>query len=407
MIDAWIVVVGGPPAWGPCGSHALRMAEAFWALGLKVLYVESGGDAGPFRRALGRSKQEGQTVVTDLERRGFFVMRAAQLPLLPLAFPEPVRRWNRSRTAARIARFLAAVSAPHVIVCHYDWRWPDILPGSLQTVSHVYECTDDHRNAPEVLATPMLERHVRRTERKLLDQADLVVFTSRLLAASSERRGRRVVLPVGVDAAHFAGPATGDPHDAQGVPERRSDRPRIGFVGRLTGRSDWAMVRAAAIETPDWQWIAAGPAAGIEPRGPDNLHWVGPVAYDDLPAWLRHWHVGLVPSVANTEFNRRSSPMRLLEYLAAGLPVASTDIPAARELAQQLPGQVFIADDYSSHCLAETVRRALAVPAWKREGGRTFARRHPWRERAERLLTLLEGVAPAVAGNIRHTPQTR
>jgi len=393
MEDAWIVVVGGPPAWGPCGSQALRMAEAFWKLGRKVLYIECGGDGKPFRRAVGQRERSRQAVVADLERRGFFVMRAAHLPIVPVLFPEFARRWDCSRTSARAAKFLAASNASSVVVFHYSWQWPGMLPGALETVSHVYECTDDHRNAPDVLCRPVIRRQIRRAEGKLLASADLAVFTSRELAAACERPARKILVRMGVDAEHFGRPAPLDPHRALDLPERRADRPRIGFVGRLTGRCDWAMVRAAAVETPDWQWIMAGPAEGIEPRGPENLRWIGPVPYDELPAWIQHWDVGLVPGVAGTEFNRRSWPMKLLEYLAAGLPVASTDIPASRELAELLPGQVFIAENYTSACLVETVRRALAVPAWMREGSRTFARRYSWEERARRLLSLAGGPA--------------
>ena len=389
MPDAWIVIVGGAPAWGYCGSQALRMAEAFWTLGHKVLYIECGGDGKAFRRALGERKQSGQIIVADLERRGFFVMRAAQIPFLPISFPEPVRRWNCSRTSARVAKFLAASDAARVIVCHYSWHWPEILPGELETVSHVYECTDDHRNAPDAFSRPIVQRHIRRVERKLLAQADIVVFTSRELADAREPGGPKAVIPMGVDADHFARPARRDPHERLGLPARRPGRPRIGFVGRLTGRSDWAMVRAAAVETPNWQWIIAGPPAGIEPRGPDNLHWIGPVPYEELPALLQHWDAGIVPSVSSTDFNQCSWPMKLLEYLAAGLPVASTDIPAARELARQLPGQLLIAKEYASGSLVEAVRQALAVPAWKCEAGRTFVRRYSWESRAERLLELL------------------
>ena len=388
MEDAWIVVVGGPPAWGPCGSEALRMAEAFWKLGRKVLYIECGGDNKPFRRAVGRREQRTQAVVADLERRGFFVMRAAQMPLVSALLPEIARRWDCSRTSARAAKFLTASGADSVVVFHYSWRWPDMLPAALETVSHVYECTDDHKNAPDSLCRPMMRRHICSTEKKLLTSADLVVFSSRELEGVCEHSGRKVFLPMGVDAAHFARLAVRDPHGNAGLPERQPGRPRIGFVGRLTGRCDWAMVRAAAAETPDWQWIMAGPTEGIEPRGPDNLHWTGPIAYNELPAWLHHWDVGLVPSTSSTEFNRRSSPMKLLEYLAAGLPIASMDIPASRDLAGQAPGHVFIAEEYASACLVDAVRRALAVPAWQREGGRAFARRHSWEERAARLLDL-------------------
>ena len=390
MADTWIVVTGGQPAWGDCCSHALRMAEAFWKLGHKVLYIECGGDKKPFRRALGRRKQRAHTVFADLERRDFFVMRASQLPGLPMSFPEPVRRWNSFRTSARAARFLTASNAARVLAFHYNWSFHDLFASARETVRHIYECTDDHTKAPNVIDRRLIRRHVAKAERRLLRKAELTVFSSARLAQNHSRRARAVaVIPMAVDTEHFSQPARLDPHEKLGIPVRSADRPRVGFLGRVTERSDWGMVRAAAAETPEWQWIIVGPLAGIRARGPDNLHWVGPVKYQELPAWLQQWDVGIVPHTANTQFNRRTWPMKLLEYLASGLPVVSTDIPASRELAERLPDLVLLCREHASSSFVEAIRGALSVPAWKREAGRSFTRQHTWEARARQLLGLV------------------
>ena len=397
MGGEWIVVVGGPPAWGGCGSQALSMAEAFWRLGRKVLYVECGGSRKSFRRVLGQGSRAGQNVVADLERNGFFVMRASQFPGFQASRPEFARYWASHRTSARVERFLTASKAESVIACHYDWYFHDLFAGARETVSHVYECTDDHRNAPEV--SGHARRRVARGERKLLAKAKAVVFSSPELAAERDPETETgVIIPMGVDAARFAGRDVPDPHDRLGIPERRAGEHRVGFLGRLTERSDWAMVRAAAAETPRWQWIVAGPADGIKPRGPANLHWVGAVRPDELPAWLTHWDVGIVPYTPETDFNRRKWPMKLLEYLAAGLPVVSTDIPAAREVAARLPGLVRVCREHSSKCFVESVRQALATPAWQREAGRSFAAQFTWEDRARRLLDIVEGARASQSG---------
>jgi len=388
MGGAWIVVVGAPPAWGGCGSLARSMAEAFWRLGRKVLYVECGGSGKSFRRVLGRGKRAGQNVVADLERNGFFVMRASHLPGLPASRPEFARYWASHRTSARVEQFLAASNAESVIACHYDWRFHDLFAGARETVSHVYECTDDHRSAPDL--SGRARRRITRGERKLLAKARAVVFASpELAAARSSETETGAIIHMGVDAARFAGRNLTDPHGRLGIPERRAGEHRIGFLGRLTERSDWAMVRAAAAETPRWRWIIAGPADGIKPSGPANLHWAGALRPDELPTWLAHWDAGIVPHTPGMDFNKRTWPMKLLEYLASGLPVVSTDIPAARDVAARLPGLVRVCREHSSICFVENVRQALATPAWQREAGRSFAAQFTWEARARRVLDLL------------------
>jgi glycosyltransferase involved in cell wall biosynthesis len=367
------------------------MAEGFWRLGHKVLYIECGGEGRPFRRALGQGKPRGHNVVADLGRKGFFVMRASQVPVLSLSFPEFVRHWNSSRTSARATRFLSASDAARVTVCHYDWLFPDLFASARQTVRHVYECTEDHVNAPGTETWPLIRRHVRRTEKKLLGKADVTVFSSPDLARARADRARASgLLRMAVDTDHFARGTFPDPHLEHGIPERSADRPRIGFLGTVSERSDWAVVRAAAAETPGWQWVIVGPREHIHPRGPDNLHWLGPLRYDTLNAWLQHWDVGIVPYTPTTEYNQRSRPMKLLEYLAAALPVVSTDLPAARELHARLPDQVLVCPEHKSARFVETVRAALAVPAWKREAGRSFTRQYTWEDRARELLELAD-----------------
>ena len=109
-----IVISGGTPAWGPYSSQSLRMAETFSELGHPILYIECGGDDSSFQEMLTLRGHDGG-VVTDPKRNEFFVMRAAQLPKLPLTYPDLVRRFNGWRTSRQAARFLhAPVSYTHL-----------------------------------------------------------------------------------------------------------------------------------------------------------------------------------------------------------------------------------------------------------------------------------------------------
>ena len=63
-----------------------------------------------------------------------------------------------------------------------------------------------------------------------------------------------------------------------------------------------------------------------------NVHLMGLQPYADLPAWLAHADVALLPLQENT-YTQHMFPMKFFEYLAAGRPVVATRIPALRPYA--------------------------------------------------------------------------
>ena len=71
-----------------------------------------------------------------------------------------------------------------------------------------------------------------------------------------------------------------------------------------------------------------GPVVKIDvnelPRA-ENIHYLGPKKYSELPEYISHWDIALVLFAINesTEF---ISPTKTPEYLSAGLPVISTPI---------------------------------------------------------------------------------
>lgn len=184
----------------------------------------------------------------------------------------------------------------------------------------VYDCMDELANFK--FAPPAL----REREARLFDMADLV-FTGgyRLWEAKREQHDRTFPFPSSVDVAHFARARAGlaEPADQQGVPG-----PRLGFYGVIDERFDIELLREVALRRPEWHFVMLGPVVKIDegalPTGA-NLHYLGMKKYDELPSYLAHWDVALLPFARNeaTEF---ISPTKTPEYLAAGVPVVSTDI---------------------------------------------------------------------------------
>lgn len=184
----------------------------------------------------------------------------------------------------------------------------------------VYDCMDElsaFKNAPPELG---------QMEKALLRRADLV-FTGGLSLFETKRHLHPAIFPFpsSIDVRHFhtARRPGRDPADQAGIPS-----PRVGYFGVIDERLDVDLVALAAKTMPDVHFVMLGPVVKIDPASlpqAENLHWLGPKAYCDLPDYLRHWDAGWMPFALN-EATRFISPTKTPEFLAAGLPVISTAI---------------------------------------------------------------------------------
>ncbi|MHC4916829.1 MAG: glycosyltransferase [Planctomycetota bacterium] len=383
--ETTVVVTGAQEYWAPTSTQSLRMAEAFLAAGCRVLYFECGGDGRAFAAKVRDLEAISPGVHRADDREGLFLARAERLPGTRLSFPNFARYLHCRSASRKAAGFLDALGAPGTaLVAHYGWFFPEFLAEREGTL-HLYECLDDHTAALNIRGSAWRRAYVSKVEARLLASADLTVFSSPVLASSRSGTARRAeVIPLGVENERFARPPQRDPHEGKGI-----GRPRVGFLGRITDREDWAMAARAAEAAPDLQWVVLGPFEGAgAPSGPDNLHFLGPVPYAELPDWLGSWDAAFVP-LADSEFNRAAWPLKFYELLAAGLGAASTPIPAALELEKQTGGLVVPASGWGPEEMLAAVRAALELKDRADAEGRAFAARHSWRSRAERILELL------------------
>jgi glycosyltransferase involved in cell wall biosynthesis len=184
----------------------------------------------------------------------------------------------------------------------------------------IYDCMD------ELSAFLHAPREVVVLERKLLSRADLVFTGGQALYEA--KRGLHPAIhafPSSVDATHFerARLPGDDPSDQRDLP-----KPRIGYFGVIDERLDLSLIEKIAYARPDWQVVMLGPVVKIVPGSlprARNLHWLGAKTYAELPSYIAHWEVALMPFALN-EATRFISPTKTLEYLAAGKPVVSTAI---------------------------------------------------------------------------------
>jgi len=103
-----------------------------------------------------------------------------------------------------------------------------------------------------------------------------------------------------------------------------------------------------------------------------------------VPNYLKGFQIGLMPYSLGRESDN-ISPLKLYDYMAAGLPVASMDIPAAREFSAYIH-LASKAEDF-----AEAISAALADTGFSRcQERRHVASQHTWEARVEQLSDLIQ-----------------
>ncbi|HEX2115732.1 MAG TPA: glycosyltransferase, partial [Alphaproteobacteria bacterium] len=119
--------------------------------------------------------------------------------------------------------------------------------------------------------------------------------------------------------------------------------PRIGYVGRINRKVDFATIAAVARAKPDWHWVLVGPVQTTGMGAPDqdpqiaesyrasrqlsNVHFLGSKTHTDLPAYVGHMDVNTLCYRPDEGWWRFGSPLKLHEYLATGRPVVGTGLP--------------------------------------------------------------------------------
>lgn len=232
----------------------------------------------------------------------------------------------------------------------------------------------------------------------LVRDADLVNATSERLAEQMTQLGARRLLRIGngVEWEHFAGVGSGaegsdaSESDGAGSVTTKSDatgsiaapselaalpEPRVIYVGSVAEWFDFELLFALARLLPSFSFPVVGPLRpalrGTAAAAPPNVHFLGPKAYAELPAWLAHSQAAIIPFLRN-ELTEAVDPVKIHEYLAAGLPVLST--PFSSEI-ERLAGPVTLAADARSG--AEGLARLIADPPTAEEQ-RKAARPRSW-----------------------------
>lgn len=198
------------------------------------------------------------------------------------------------------------------------------MVGSLNEKVSIYYCGDDFEGLDGVD-----HRMVRPLELELANKVDLILVVSTELA-DKLATPNTVILPHGVDFQLFSTPKK-KPLDMP------LEGPIAGFYGSLSAWLDVEMLAQSATALPGWQFVFIGDIKTdiSSLKELPNVHFLGPKPHGELPAYVQHWDVAMLPFRHNRQIEA-CNPLKLREYLASGTPIASTAFPAVQVYSEEV-----------------------------------------------------------------------
>jgi glycosyltransferase involved in cell wall biosynthesis len=244
----------------------------------------------------------------------------------------------------------------------------------------VYDVTDDWLLGAG--GKREMER-LRDNDARMLRSATEVVVCSPALQASRGRERSVHLISNGVDVEHLRAPTV-----------RPTDLPagRIAlYQGTLVdGRLDVDLCVATARRVaPDATLVLVGPNSLTRPSSQSLIDAgaliLGSRPYDDLPAYLQHADVLVVPHQVNS-FTESLDPIKAREFLSVGRPVVATPVAGFRDL----DPPIAVADAVA---FPEVVAAVLARPPLPPGPGDLVGDPATWAAQAARFLAVLDAAA--------------
>jgi glycosyltransferase involved in cell wall biosynthesis len=310
-------------------------------------------------------------------------------------------RWTRSGAVRRAAR---ALQPDVVIERYYNFGGEGIAAGravGATTVLEVNAPVVDHAGSAKTrIDRALIVQPMRWWRERLCTQADLIVTPSAAILPAGTPASKILELEWGADTRRFRPGAGGT------LPFRMPGGTVAIFAGAFrTWHGAIHLVRAVRdlgarrVAGVSAVFIGDGPElprVRAEAAGLDNVVVTGPLPHALMPACLAAAHVGIAPFdiAAHPPLSLGFfwSPLKIFEYMAAGLPVVAPSVDRIPSLVEH-EREGLLYDDATPGALAAALERLLN-PALRSRLGQAArdraVRDYSWRAHCEKLAAAIE-----------------
>lgn len=170
------------------------------------------------------------------------------------------------------------------------------------------------------------------------------------------------------------------------------------YQGRLTAERGIEQTMEAILEVPDAALVLLGfgvlrdALADQVSRAPyqGRVHLLPPVPPEALLLWSASADVLAIAIQPSTTNHRFTTPQKLFEAFAAGVPVVASDLPGMAAIVEAT-GAGVLCDPTSPRSIADAIRQVVAIPPGEREAMRSRALRaahdlYNWEAQIETLF---------------------
>ena len=292
-----------------------------------------------------------------------------------LGRPHWLARLTERRRFRQVCDALRAQGCKKIVVYLWGLQFADTLDHIAHDLS-IYNVSDEYSFSSTEVA-------VSSRERRLLESVGQVYIIS---PALMEKKGHfnphTGFLPAGVDYKRYATPAP-EPEDMKAIPH-----PRVGYLGHLKRRLDWALLLELSAAHPEWSFVFVGPKS---PHGIDqaleemsrrpNVHFLGGKPAERLGEYVQHFDVCTMPYVVD-DYTKYIYPGKMHEYLASGHPVVSAPVRSV----QEFKDVIAIANSTTewSKAIASSLSAGENTPE-RRVARQSVAREYDWERLVDRM----------------------
>lgn len=351
-----------------------QLARQFAATGHRVFYVSQSKWCDPATKAAD---------VREVEPNVFHIRLAVSPSPDVYADAFSGTTADQLLESLRVVRTKMALGRVHQLVQFPAWHEVAVRAREMWGWSITFDCMDDWSDMPRVGST------VLEAEFRLVDAADaMTVSSTGLLEKWAARRSDIQLVRNATDLSFFT-------QECKNNKLLLSDgRPIIGYYGAIAPWFDVPLVAEVARAHPEWRFVLVGAISDVDVqslRGLQNVELLGERPYADMPGYLWHFDVCLIPFVLSP-VTKATDPVKVYEYLSSGKPVVSTRLP---EL-ESMVNHVYQAS--GSGEFGRAIEQALSeMDGAQSELRREFAGNNTWSNRLDMLRHAILRACPTVS----------